>query len=134
QGRARWTSDWAQIEPLLEWQNNMGCVNACYNAALGKYLMCVTEGWPTCATMNSYILEADQLTGPWRMVVYLRNFGEQAYFLNFPTKFIAPDGLSMWLCYSGLFADNWNGNKIRERPPGSRYGMVLQQVRLLERG
>ena len=38
--------------------------------------------------MRSYILEADALTGPWRLVTYLKDFGEQAYFLNFPSKFI----------------------------------------------
>jgi hypothetical protein len=46
--------------------------------------MCVTDGWPTVAKMNSYILEADAITGPWRIVTYLKDFGEQAYFLNFP--------------------------------------------------
>ena len=66
----------------------MGCATATYDPALKKYLMCVTDGWPTCAKMNSYILEADELTGPWRLVVYMKDFGEQGYFLNFPSKFI----------------------------------------------
>ena len=48
--------------------------------------MCVTDGWPTCAKMNSYILEADALTGPWRLVVYMKDFGEQAYFLELPLE------------------------------------------------
>ena len=31
---------------------------------LRKYLMCVTDGWPGVEDMNSYILEADEITGP----------------------------------------------------------------------
>ena len=70
----------------------MGCVTATYVPGLKKYLMCVTDGWPTVAKMTSYILEADAITGPWRMVSYMKDFGEQGYFLNFPSKFISPDG------------------------------------------
>ena len=53
---------------------------------LKKYLMCITNGWPNVSKMESYILEADAITGPWRLVVYMKDFGEQAYFLNFPSK------------------------------------------------
>jgi hypothetical protein len=130
-GQPVWTRDFAAMEPLLEWQNNMGCVTVTYNAPLRKYLMCVTDGWPTVAKMHSYILEADVLTGPWRLVTYMRDFGEQAYFLNFPAKFIRADGKRLWLCYSGNFATDWNGMKIQANPPGSRYGLVLQEVELL---
>jgi hypothetical protein len=130
-GQPRWSKDFGDIQPLLEWPDNMGCVTVTYNAPLKKYLMCVTDGWPTCYTMNSYILEADALTGPWRMVTYLKNFGEQAYFLNFPSKFIGGDGRTLWLCYSGNFAPDWNGKQIAVNPPGTRYGLVLQEVALL---
>ena len=109
QGKPIWTGDFAKIKPLLDWNNNMGVVTVTYDAPLKKYLMCVTDGWPTCAKMNSYILEADALTGPWRLVVYMKDFGEQAYFLNFPSKFISADGKTLWLCYSANFAPDWNG-------------------------
>ena len=79
----------------------MGCVTVTYDAPLKKYLMCVTDGWPTCAKMNTYILEADEITGPWRLVTYMKDFGEQGYFLNIPSKFISADGRTVWLCYSG---------------------------------
>jgi hypothetical protein len=93
--------------------------------------MCVTDGGNTCSRMNTYVLEAEILTGPWRLVTYMKNFGEQAYFVNLPSKFIGPDGRTAWLCYSGNFATDWNGNKIKVNPPGTRYGLVLQQIRLL---
>ena len=133
-GQPLWTRDFARIKPLLDWNNNMGCVTATYVPGLKKYLMCVTDGWPTCAKMNSYTLEADQLTGPWRLVVYMKDFGEQAYFLNFPAKFISPDGRTLWLCYSANFAPDWNGQKLKLNPPGGRYGLCLHEVRLLAPG
>ena len=130
-GKPVWTTDFSKIRPLIEWNNNCGCATVTYNAALKKYLMCVTDGWPTFARMNSYILEADAITGPWRMVHYLKDFGQQAYFLNFPSKFISADGRTAWLCYSANFVKDWNGMKIEANPPGSRYGLVLQELRLL---
>ncbi|MCU0963177.1 MAG: hypothetical protein MUF48_24045 [Pirellulaceae bacterium] len=128
-GDARWTGDFAQIEPLFEWNDNLGCVTATYVAPLHKYLAFVTDGGNTCARMSTMVLEADQLTGPWRLVSYLKDFGEQAYFVNLPSKFISPDGRTAWLCYSGNFARDWNGESIRTHPPGSHYGLVLQQIR-----
>jgi hypothetical protein len=131
QGRPQWTHDFARIKPLLEWNNNMGCVTATYIAPLKKYLMFVTDGGNTCARMNTYALEADAVTGPWRLVTYMKNFGEQAYFVNLPSKFIGADGRTAWLCYSGNFAPDWNGEKIQVNPPGTRYGLVFQKIRLL---
>ena len=52
-GKPRWTSDFRQIKPLLDWNNNMGCATVTYDAPLRKYLMCVTDDWPTCGKMNS---------------------------------------------------------------------------------
>lgn len=131
-GKPVWTHDFDKIQPLIDWNNNCGCVTVTYNAPLKKYLMCVTDGWPTCAKMNSYILEADRITGPWRLVTYMKEFGEQGYFLNIPTKFISADGHTAWLCYSGNFARDWRGIQIKETPPGSHYGLVLQKIRLLD--
>ena len=96
-----------------------------------RYLMGVTDGWPTVAKMTSDILEADALTGPWRMVAYLKDFGEQAYFLNFPSKFISADGRTLWLCYSANFSPGRNGVELKVNPPGGRYGLCLHEVKLL---
>lgn len=127
-----WTNDFKQIKPLMEWNNNMGCVTVTYNAPLKKYIMCITDGGNTCSKMNSYILEAKDITGEWKLVSYLKNFGEQAYFLNIPSKFISMDGKTAWLLYSGNFATDWNGTQIKTNPPGSHYGMVLQKIEFLK--
>ena len=127
-GRPLWTREFKRIQPLAAWNNHMGCVTMTYHAPLKKYLMCVTDGGNTCARMHTYILESDAITGPWRMAVYLRNFGEQSYFVNIPSKFIGKDGRADWLCYSANFATDWNGDKIQSNPPGSHYGLVLQEI------
>jgi hypothetical protein len=133
-GTPSWTSDFAKIRPLAEWNDHMGCVTVTYDAPLAKYLMCVTDGWPTVAKMNSYILESDRITGPWRLVVYMKDFGEQGYFLDFPSKFIGKDGRTLWLCYSANFSPGWNGVVLGLNPPGGRYGLCLHEVRLLTPG
>ena len=130
-GKPIWTNNFEKIKPLIEWNNHMGCVTATYVPGLKKYLMCVTDGWPTVAKMTSYILEADAVTGPWRMVSYMKDFGEQGYFLNFPSKFISPDGRTLWLCYSANFSSGWNDVKLDFNPPGGRYGLCLHEVKLL---
>ena len=128
-----WTSEFAQIKPLIDWNNNCGCVTITYNAPLKKYLMCITDGWPTAAKMSSYILESDTVTGPWQIITYMKDFGEQAYFLNFPSKFISEDGKYMWLCYSANFSPGWDGVKLKFNPPGGRYGLCLHEMRFLSK-
>ena len=128
EGNPVWTRNFNEIKPLLEWNNNMGCVTATYIPGLKKYLMCITDGGNTCARMHTYLLESDSLTGPWKMVTYMKNFGEQAYFVNLPSKFVSADGKTAWLCYSVNFAPNWNNEKIMVNPPGTRYGLVLQKI------
>jgi len=93
--------------------------------------MCITDGGNTCSKMNTYILESDNITGVWKLVCYMKNFGEQAYFVNIPSKFISRDGKTAWLLYSGNFAPDWNGEKIGVNPPGTHYGMVFQNIEFL---
>ncbi len=61
----------------------------------------------------------------------MKTFGEQGYFLNFPSKFISEDGHTLWLCYSANFSQGWNNVRFKAKPTGSRYGLVLQEVKLL---
>jgi hypothetical protein len=131
-GAARWTKDLAKIQPIAEWNNNMGCVTMTYNAPLKKFLMIITDGGNTISRFNTYILESDKVSGPWRLVVYMHNFGEQAYFVNIPSKFISPDGRTAWLCYAANFTNGYLKTNYRDNPPGGGYGMTLQEIRLLE--
>ena len=126
-----WTGDFNKIEPIAAWRDHMGCVTMTYNAPLKKYLMCVTDGMTTGRRFNTYILESNTITGPFKMVQYLKHFGEQGYFVNFPSKFIREDGRTLWLSYSGNFATDWDGHKVKKNPPSSRYAWCLHEVQLL---
>ena len=109
----------------------MGCVTMTYDAPLKKFLMCVTDGGNTVSRFNTYILESSRITGPWKLVTFMENFGEQAYFVNFPSKFVGRNGRTLWLCYAANFSGGWRGVRFKSLPRGSRYGMCLQEVKLL---
>jgi hypothetical protein len=130
-GAARWTRNFAEIMPMLEWKNHLGSVTVTYNPGLKKFLMCIADGWPSTRMISTIVMEADDVAGPWRMVTYLRDFGAQGYFVNIPSKFIQPDGKTFWLCYSANFTNSWLGTDYPIDPPGSRYGLCLQEVKLL---
>jgi len=129
-GKPKWTRDFSEIKPLMEWNDNAGCVTITWNEPLKKYLMCVTYGYklggPGKTDFDTYIMESTKITGPWKIVTYLNSFGPQAYFVNIPSKFISKDGKTMWLCYSA----NWCRKKEKGNPPGSKYALCLQEIKL----
>lgn len=131
-GKPVWTRDYSRIQPLIDWNNHCGCVTITYDKPLKRFLMCVTDGRTTESRYDTYILESRRITGPWKMVTYMKDFGTQAYFVNVPSKFISRDGRSFWICYSA----NWmNVAQKREvhpfNPLGGSYAMSLHEVRLL---
>jgi hypothetical protein len=130
-GKAIWTHDFSRIKPMLKWDNNLGSVTMTYDAPLKKYLLVVTDGTDTISKFNTYILESSEITGPWKLVVYMKDFGEQAYFVHFPSKFISQDGRTAWLSYSANFTNGYLGTKYKSNPEGSGYWWTLQEVHLL---
>jgi len=132
EGKAVWSSEMDDMKPIFEWNNKADCVTMTYNAPLKKYLMCITDGWPTIQSMDTYILESDHITGPWKMVTYMKDFGPQAYFVNIPSKFISEDGKRAWLCYSANFAYTRGENALPGNPGGSHYTLSLHEIVFLE--
>jgi hypothetical protein len=133
-GTPLWTRNISKIEPLIDWNNNAGNVSVTYDPPLKKYLMVVTDGGNTIGKYNTYVLESTQITGPWRLVTYMRNFGEQGYFVNLPSKFISDDGRTLWLSYSANFSNSDMHTNHKSDPPGSGYWWSLQEVKLLGPG
>ena len=131
-GNAIWSGNFSDIKPVMQWNNHMGCVNITYNKPLKKYIMCVTDGWPGIENMNSYIMEADKITGPYRLITYMKDFGTQGYFVTIPSKFISEDGKTAWLSYSANFSQKYFRDRTRENPIGSRYAWNLQEIQLLD--
>jgi hypothetical protein len=130
-GKAKWTRHFTEIRPLVEWNDHAGCVTVTYDAPLKKYLMCVTHGWPTVGRFDTYILESSEITGPWKLVTYMKDFGEQGYFVNIPSKFISSDGRTAWLCYAANFTNGYLHTRYKSNPVGGRYGMCLHEFKLL---
>jgi hypothetical protein len=106
----------------------MGNVAVTYDAPLKKYLMAVTDGGNTVSKFNTFILESSYLTGPWALVTYMRNFGEQGYFVNFPSKFISADGRTAWLSYSANFTNSYLHTGYKSDPVGGGYCWTLQEA------
>jgi hypothetical protein len=73
----------------------------------------------------------ENLTGRSRLVCYLRDFGAQGYFVNIPSKFIHPDGRTMWLCLSANFTNDRLSTYDPVDLPGGGFGMCLQGIKLL---
>ena len=130
-GTPKWSKRFSDIRLLSVWNDHAGCVTMTYDAPLRKYLMCVTHGWPTIGKFDTYILESDRMTGPWRLVTYMRNFGEQGYFVNIPSKFISTDGRTAWLCYAANFTNGYLKTHYGSVPMGGRYGMCLHEIKML---
>lgn len=130
--KAVWSSDFNKIKPVLVWDDHMGCTTITYNPVLKKYIMCTTDGWPGMKDMNSYLLESEQITGPYKLITYMKNFGRQAYFLNLPSRFIGETGRTAWLSYSANFNNVYFCDRTLADPIGSRYAWNLQEFLLLD--
>jgi hypothetical protein len=106
-GKAAWTKQVTKSQPILQWKNHLGSESITYVAPLKKYLLTTARlaENETNLTYNVLVFwESDRLTGPYRMVHYMRNWGPQTYFPNIPAKFISEDGLRMWLCVAANYA------------------------------
>ena len=126
----RWTPRFADMRPLFRW-DRAGCVTVTYNAPLRKYLMCISYGANPFGKFDTIILESDRITGPWRLVTYMRSFGEEAYFVNIPSKLISPDGRTLWLCFSANYAKALNPSAdISTNPAGATYSLCLHEIEL----
>ncbi|CAE7214229.1 unnamed protein product [Symbiodinium natans] len=133
-GNGSWhPGDVARAAPLVSWGNRTGVTTMTYIPAVKRYIMCVstpTFSPFTTRQFDTYFLESANITGPFRYISYLREFGPQAYFVNIPSKFVAAstgsDGsLRLFLSYSANFA--YHGQPA---PAGSGYHWTLQEVEL----
>jgi len=131
-GTPSWSRELAAAQPIVAWSDHLGCVTITYVPGLRRYLMCTSHGWPTTGTMTTLMLEAERLEGPWRLFAHLPDFGTQAYFVNIPSRFVAEDGGSLWLCYSANFSNAfYDLPQVAEDPPGSRYAMCLHELTII---
>jgi hypothetical protein len=124
-GRPQWVGDVRKSEPILEWKNHLGSESITYIPALRKYLMTVARLRENESNLPYNLLtfwEADAITGPYRLVHYLRDWGPQAYFPNIPAKFLSADGRTLWLCVS------CNYSTKEQKPFGCRYAASFHEI------
>jgi hypothetical protein len=127
-GVGEWSPRLDDANPIFAWPRHVGQVAMTYNPGLKRYLMCISFGKDSAAT-TSYILDAPTMTGPWRVAGFWPSFGSQAYFLNFPSRFIDADGGRAWLCYSANHTDHYKQSAtLPEDPPGSCYALCLYET------
>ena len=124
-GNAEWTNDFTDIQPLLEWEDHLGCVTVTYHAGLQRYLMCVTNPI-AMGHYDAIFLEAERLTGSWRWFDYKEQFGPEGYFINIPSKFISVDNEHLWLIYSA----NWSDKHHPGKPEGSAYSLSIHEIKM----
>jgi hypothetical protein len=126
-----WAPTVEAAQPIFTWPRSVGQLSMTYFPDVRRYVMWVSyarqDGVPTV----SYVLEAEAMTGPWRIAGYWDGFGAQAYFLNFPTRFVSDGGKVAWLAYSANHTDYYRRTQtIPEIPIGSRYALCLHEMRL----
>ena len=137
-GNAIWSNDYSKISPIFYWNNNCGIVTMTYDEPINKYLMCITDGHRDSTSRgnyDTYILESNNITGPWNIVSYMEDFGPQAYFVNIPSKFISTDGRIAWLCYSANYMCGKGRNQkdflSNTKPKGSAYSLSLHEIKII---
>ena len=139
-----WVRTVAAAKPVLTWANRTGVTTQTYVPALKKYLTVVStpsNSPQTQANFTTYILESDAPTGPFKMVKFLRDLGPEAYFVNFPSGFMAKQKAADGSFEAVLsWSQNWNMHNV-SNPPGTHQvppydndhftgNWVLQHVRL----
>ena len=143
-GNAQWVQgNVTDAAPMFTWNNHTGVVTMTYFPSLKKYIMVVSTPTYTPYTtkqFDTYFLESNTAEGPFKMITYMREFGPEAYFVHFPSKFLA-SGIEQapviggngnnysavfngYLSYSANFAFRHGAE-----PVGSGYHWSLQQMR-----
>ena len=141
-----WASDGNLYSPWTDGEvNGLGCGSGGDGAATGHATIIGNDPLKLSVTNQGVFKSSPRpyegrypcgslvYNGVWYYGTYLKHFGQQAYFVNIPSKFISKDGRTMWLCYSANFAAAWGKTDIQSRPEGSKYAMCLQEVKLLGR-
>lgn len=136
-GHASWSKEFSKIVPIIEWPGHAGCVNITYHPGFRKYLGIMCSGWQDgdAGTYDTWIVEADDLAGPWSSVAYLKGMGGQPYFVCAPSKFLGPDNKFV-LFYSANWREERQGVpswKDPNGPPG-RYSLCVAEFELIEKG
>ena len=130
----RWSKHAQDATPIFEWKHRAGPATLTYHPESGCYLLVVAArnsscglgaaGWKGCSS-DVYIAEASSITGPYRLVSYMQDFGPGAYFPIVPSKFLRNDSSGV-LMFSAF--DRPTGSSD---PPMAAYSLSVVEFQLL---
>ena len=124
-GKAIWKKDVKNAKPILDWPNHLGSESITWFPELKKFILmtCRLKEEEDNLPYNVTIFwEADKITGPYKIVHYMRNWGQQAYFPNIPSQMINDDGRSAWM----TVACNYSVQNIN--PHQCRYAASMHEI------
>ncbi len=129
-----WGTSIAAAQPIFEWRNHVNGATMTWNPGLQKFVMLLYKnGYAVTGTktefgeFDTYVVESNSMTGPWKLVHYWPSFGKQGYYPNLPSKFLSGDGRNAWMWYGANFSP-WDRD---QDPPGSGYHLCEQRIRFL---
>lgn len=134
-GRPVWSKDFSRITPVLEWPGGAGCVNITYHPHLRKYFGFMCVGWADgdSGSYDTWIVEANEIHGPWHSIDRLRGMGGQPYFVCLPSKFLLPESRKLTLFYSA----NWKAERpgvkrwVDPNGPQGAYSLCVAEFELI---
>ena len=134
-GEPRWSHNFAEIAPLFTWPGGAGCVNITYHPHLKRFFGFLCMGWADgdSGPYDTWVVESEQLTGPWHTVARLSGMGGQPYFVCMPSKFLQPNSRKLTLFYSA----NWRPQRpgvpavAAAAEPGGVYSLCVAEFELL---
>ncbi|RDY61127.1 DUF7402 domain-containing protein [Flagellimonas nanhaiensis] len=124
-GKPIWEKGVENAKPILDWPNHLGSESITYFPKMDKYILMTCrlkeaeENLPYNVTI---FWESDKITGPYKIVHYMRDWGAQTYFPNITSQFINNDGTSAWM----TVASNYSVQNIN--PHQNRYAASMHEL------
>ncbi|MEL6304974.1 MAG: hypothetical protein AAFQ20_09320, partial [Bacteroidota bacterium] len=129
-GLPKWEKGVANAKPIVDWPNYLGSEGITYFPKLDKYILitCRLKEKEENLPYNITIFwEADEITGPYRIVHYMKNWGAQTYFPNITSQFINEDGSSAWMTVASNYSvQNINPHQNRYAASMHEFAFVLK--------
>lgn len=120
-----WKKSVKEARPIADWPDHLGSESISFVKGIGKYILMTArlkEDETNLDHNNLIFFEADELTGPYRIVHYLKDWGVQSYFPNIPSQLVSKDGQTAWLTVAA------NYNAAQFNPHQNRYAASLHEL------
>jgi hypothetical protein len=124
-GNPVWRKEVKDARPVLDWPDHLGSEGITWFPALKKFILMscrLKEGEDNLPYNVTTFWESDEITGPYKLVHYMRDWGQQAYFPNIPSQMIGEDGRTAWM----TVACNYSVQNID--PHQCRYAASMHEI------